>query len=205
MARYDELVLDRLEKLVEAVEEKSTAELVVVLAHRADPYRDVPYRAGCLLMLVVLLAMVYAPVDFSAQFLALDLLGAFLLGWLAGRSGWAVRLLTLAGRRRRAVAAAARCAFTERGVSLTRERTGLLLFISWLERRVELLWDVGIENEVPLPEWNAALKALRSAPVFESFPDSLVPAIEPLRALLDAHLPCGEDNPDEIPNRPVVQ
>ena len=39
--------------------------------------------------------------------------------------------------------------FMESGVSNTRDRTGILIFISILERRVELLADRGIAEKIP--------------------------------------------------------
>jgi len=205
MTRYGEQTLDELERFVEAVEAETTVELVFVLAHRAEAYRDVPYKAGAIGALLSLLALIYLPFDFSPQLMIPDLLLGFGLGFLLGRASPAVtRWLTTARRREEAVLQAARAAFNERGVSLTRERTGLLLFVSWLERRVELLPDVGVEQRVPLDAWNAAWRQVDATQIFDGFPGSLAGAFAPVRVLLGEHLPPSADNPDEIPNRPVV-
>jgi len=46
MSRYGERVLDRLEGFVSDVEAGTSAELVLVLAHRAERYPDVPFKVG---------------------------------------------------------------------------------------------------------------------------------------------------------------
>ena len=63
---------------------------------------------------------------------------------------------------------------------------------------------MGIDRLVPLGDWRIACKQLGQADVFRAFPDSLPAAFEPARTLLERHLPCPDDDTDEIPNRPVV-
>jgi putative membrane protein len=45
--------------------------------------------------------------------------------------------------------------FLESGVYDTKDRTGVLIFISYLERRVELLADKGISEKIPQEKWDA--------------------------------------------------
>jgi len=205
VAGYGEQVLDRLEKMVEEFESNTSVELVLVLARRSERYRDIPYKAGCGLALVVLAALVYLPVSFRADFLILDAVLAFAVGYLVGRtSPFLSRILTGERRRAAAVRRAAESAFVSQGVALTCERTGLLVYLSHQERRVEILWDAGIEKCVPAPDWNAARRAAAEVDVFEGFPDSLQRFLTLLNAPLARHLPRAADDVDEISNRPVV-
>lgn len=200
-----EQVLDRLEHFVAQVEKRTAAELVVVLAHRAEPYRDIPYRVGALAALAVLAGLLFLPAGFHPGWVLAETAVAFGLGFVAGhRSQRLARWLTTDRRRARSIEAAARRAFYERGVSLTRERTGVLLFVGWLERRAVLLADVGIERQVPLDEWNAVRRCLAGPEPMRDFPQGLIGCFEPVGELLAERLPAGADNPDEIPDRPVV-
>ena len=47
--------------------------------------------------------------------------------------------------------------FMESGVYNTKDRTGILIFISYLERRVELLADTGISEKIPQEKWDAVV------------------------------------------------
>ncbi|MBW1806952.1 MAG: hypothetical protein JRJ87_02075 [Deltaproteobacteria bacterium] len=205
MARYEEKVLDGLEKMVEDFEVGTTAEMVVVLAHKSERYWDVPFKVGCLAAFGTLAALIYLPIDFLADMLLLDTFLAFAVGYVAGRtSPFLIRSLTTRKRRERAVKLAAQAAYTARGVSMTRERNGILVFISWLERSVELIPDVGVDRCVALPVWNAATRLVMSIPIQKGFPETFIRAMQPLNQAFAEHMPCREDNPDEIPNRPVV-
>lgn len=205
MAGYGEQLLDRIEKMVEEFESNTSVELVLVLARRSERYRDIPYKTGCGLALAVLAALIYLPVSFRADFLILDAVLAFAVGYLIGRTSPILsRVLTGEKRRAAAVRRAAESAFVSQGVALTCERTGLLVYLSRQERRVEVLWDAGIEKCLPAPEWNAARRAAADVNVFEGFPDSLRRFMALLNAPLACHLPRAADDVDEVSNRPVV-
>jgi putative membrane protein len=57
------------------------------------------------------------------------------------------RLLVLPARKIGAVRQAARGAFFDHRVSRTHGRTGILLYVSVFERRVEVVPDAGIEQD----------------------------------------------------------
>ncbi len=48
--------------------------------------------------------------------------------------------------------------FTESGIFNTRDRTGILIFLSFLERRVELIADKGISSKIPQERWDGIVK-----------------------------------------------
>jgi len=79
-----------------------------------------------------------------------------------------------------------------------------LIYVSWLERRVEVLADIGIERAVPRPEWNLATAKLKQTALAADFPESFLAALDETAALLGEHLPPVGDNPNEIPDRPVM-
>jgi len=205
MAGYEEKVLDALEQMVTDFEAGTAAELVLVLARRSDVYRDIPYRVGLIAVFSVLTLLLFLPVDFRPEMLLVDSLLAFALGFLAGRMLPSLtRLLTTPKRRAAQVRQAAQAVFTDRGVTLTKDRTGLLIYLSWLERRVELIADVGVERCLPAAEWNLAIRPLQSFMLHKDFPEALDKAMAPLRQALAQRLPRQADDQDEIPNRPVV-
>jgi len=204
MARDDPRALEALEGLVAEVEANTSAELVLVIAHRAEAYPDAPWKAGALVGFAALGALVFLPWSFSEAWVVADTALAFGLGWLLGRAPAIRRLLTSPRRRALAVARAAREQWTARGAGLTRERTGVLVLVAWLERRVELLWDVGVDGKVPRAAWAEARAALGDPAVFRDYPEGLRRGLAPLGRVLAAHLPVRPDDRDELPNRPVV-
>lgn len=81
----------------------------------------------------------------------------------------------------------AEAAFLETEVFRTRERTGILLFLSLFERRVVVLGDVGIHQKVEAGEWDGivrtAVEGIRSRRPAEA----LIAAIRECGALLERH------------------
>jgi uncharacterized membrane protein len=203
--RYRKHTLDTLEKLATDFEALSSAELVVALARRSDKYADVPYKIGAIVALVTLLLVVYLPIQFSVEWFWLDTLLGFVIGWVIGRSfPRLTRLFTSRRRRAARVREAAEAVFVNRGVTLARERTGVLVYVSWIEQTVELLWDVGIEKKVPRTVLKAFRKDFERVALFQNFPNAFEPALQPLKKILDEKLPRPPDDANEIHNRPVV-
>lgn len=205
LMRYHKPMLDTLERVATDFEADSSAELVFAVARRSDAYADVPYKIGALCALAVLLLVVYLPIQFNASWFWVDTVVAFAFGWLVGKAFPRLTRVLVSRRRRKArVREAAEAVFVNRGVSLTRERTGVLVYISWLEQTVMLLWDVGIEKRVPRTVLQAAKNEFERLPLFQNFPAAFEPALQPLKKLFDEKLPRPPDDVNEISNRPVV-
>jgi len=146
---------------VEAVEAQTSAEIVVCLRGASDMYRDADYLFGFLVSLVALVGMLLLDRPFRLASYPASVVSGFLLGSVASANVAPIhRLLVSSGRKAAAVHLAARAAFVDQGVSRTRGRTGILLYVSMFERRVEVLPDVGIQAAGFGEDWKAAVAAL---------------------------------------------
>ncbi len=67
--------------------------------------------------------------------------------------------------------------FMESGIFNTRDRTGILIFLSFLERRVELIADKGISSKIPKERWEDIVShitdGIRSGKTIENLVDSV--------------------------------
>src|SRR5262249_43274739 len=150
---------------------------------------------GFVLSLVALLVFLFDAHEFSIDWMPVDTLVAFTLGTVlsAGFSPLR-RALTSQSLMRSNVRAAARAAFVDLGVARTSGRTGLLVFVSTFERRVEVVPDIGIDQVVLGPLFDQAVRALGAAlRRRRSFP----PFLEALRSLgpiLGRALPRATDD-----------
>jgi len=73
--------------------------------------------------------------------------------YLLGNLSFVDRTIVPAAVKNRKVHERAVRYFTEAGIFNTRDRTGILIFLSFLERRVELIADKGISSKIPKERW----------------------------------------------------
>ena len=100
-----------------------------------------------------------------------------------------------------AVDRAARLAFLSQGLVETRDRTGILIFVSLLEHRVEVIADRGIDTKVQPGTWDGVVDATLSGIRERRAEEGLCEAIRTCGELLAAEFPPRPDDTDELANR----
>jgi putative membrane protein len=88
--------------------------------------------------------------------------------------------------------------FAESGVYKTKDGTGILIFISFLERKVELIADYGIAAKINQKEWDNIVATITSGIKAGNLVDSLVEAVEKCGELLAMHFPISKDDINEL-------
>lgn len=207
MLHTDPRFVESVTRVVAEIERTTSAELVVVAAGRSASHAGRGAVCGVVAAWLALLLMVILPIDFAAEWLLIELpiLGG-LVAWFVPRNERVLQKVLPKAAARDVVARAAAAAFTEEVVHGTRDRTGLLIYVSGIENHVSVIADGGIEARVPPGEW-ASLPWCGAAA--EPGPHELDAFLNGLRAIgrsLAVHLPADpDDNPDELPDAPRVR
>jgi putative membrane protein len=195
--------VDSLEAAIAALESQSSAEIVIAIVPSSGRYSDVDLLWGWLAGLATLALILWSPWPFHPDFVLLNVVFVSLLGWFASRhSSLMRRLLTTRARRSAQLQRDARLEFLRAGVDRTRERTGLLLYLSRFERGIALVPDQGLAEKLPaelLAQWQGRFGA---APNLKTLLDWLPQLLEEMREPLALHLPARADDIDELANRP---
>ncbi|HDS1815725.1 TPA: TPM domain-containing protein [Pseudomonas putida] len=184
-------------------ERHTDAELVTVLARRADDYAYLPLLWAAVLALAVpgLLQMLLGWPGVRGLLVANVLLfiGLCLLLRNPRLAGW---LIPRAWRRRRA-SSLARQQFREQNLQRTTGATGVLIFVSEAERHVEILVDQGVEQCLDATARAAIVgrfaEQVRQGRTLQGFVD----CIEACGELLSEHVPPTHSR-NELPNRLVI-
>ena len=201
-AKFDQAACEALAQQVREIESNTDAEIVIVVRARSGPYRHADFLCGALLAFAGLLFVLLSPFDFHTYWVPLDVALLFVLGaFVSSRSNLLRRLLTTKKFRARAARTGAAAMFYEAGIANTHAENGLLIYLSLLERRLEVFADRGILTSVPALEWNHALFELNQAGR-RAEPGSLMQALQDLGALLARHKPATGENPNELPDMP---
>lgn len=189
--------------VVRSIESKSAAEVVVTVRRRSADYFHAELAVGSLFGVVALLVYAYAPVEFDDDLAPLLIVLAYFAGAVLTRALPPLkRLFTREVSRRRAVSDAARAAFLDQGIDKTRARTGILVYLSLLERRAELVCDRGVPH-ADIPEWKARLEELQALLDQGAPPETFASKLDTLGDLLGKALPVSADDVNELPDEVV--
>ena len=189
-----------------AAERRTTAEILPVVLERSDPHPDALWRAALACALVGSAALaLWLPWDRPWLLVLLQL--------ALGALGYATALLLHDFRRvfvdeDRARAVAEEQAFQEfhrYGLHHTAGRTGVLLFVSLLERRAIVLADEGIDARATSETWAHANQQVLDGIRRGSLCAGLQAGIQGVGEVLARHFPIGEGNRNEITDRVIVR
>jgi len=86
----------------------------------------------------------------------------------------------------------------------TEQNAGVLVYLLLADRRVEIVADRGIHSKVGATAWEAICGAMQREFAAGRFEPGVITGIQAISDLLALHFPPRDDNPDELPNRPVV-
>lgn len=201
-ARFDDAGREDLTTCVGEIEQNTDAEFVLIVRARSGSYRSADYLFGSILSFIALLFLLFSPLSFNEYWVPIDVALLFVLGALLSSRGRAIRrLLTTKKQRAQAVRMCAAAMFYEAGIANTEAEMGVLLYLSLLERRLELIADRGVLKAVPPLEWNqivAELHRVGQSPELKA----LIEGLRKLGILLATHLPATGENPNELPDAP---
>ena len=95
-------------------------------------------------------------------------------------------------------------AFSRLRVWDTEENSGVLIYLQLVDRDIEIVCDRGINAKVGLERWEAICRRMEQAFRARRFEEGVLEGIAEITALLAQHFPARRDNPDELPDRPIV-
>ncbi len=191
----------RIAAAIHASEARTTGEIVCVLARTSSAQAT---ALPVFLAAVAALGLPWLLMSFTALSLQvmLTLQVLLFLALLPLLSLPRIRVALLPRSARRALAhRMAIEQFVSRGIARTRERTGILIFVSLAERYARIVADEGIASLVPQTEWQGAIDALTAHMGDGRIADGFVSAIERCGAVLATHFPSTGADRSELPDR----
>ena len=86
----------------------------------------------------------------------------------------------------------------------TEDNAGVLIYLLLADRRVEIVADRGIHAKVGSAAWDVICGEMQSAFAKGRFEEGAALGIGAISDLLAMHFPPGDENPNELPDTPVV-
>ncbi len=94
--------------------------------------------------------------------------------------------------------------FSDLRVWDTEENSGVLIYLLLADREVHIVADRGVAKRVAQAEWDAIAEVMLQEFKRGDFLRGSLHGIEHITMLLETHFPAGDDNRNELPNKPVI-
>jgi len=191
---------ERIASAIRSAEIRTSGEIVCVLARTSSHATALPVLIAAAIAFVLPWLLVDLTAMTVHRILSLQIVVFLVLLVLLCLPRFRVSLMPRKARR----AIAHRVAmdqFTSRGIARTKDRSGILIFVSLAERYARIIADEGIAARVPQAEWQAAIDALVAHMRDGRIADGFITAIDLCGKKLAEQFPRTTLSRDELPDR----
>jgi putative membrane protein len=203
--KFSEEQKNSIEKAVQNLEAKTSGEMVPYIVPDSDNYVEgTLYTIISFLIIGVVMIMGASlvwmlPAGITIIEILIFLISMMFLGFLMSFVFPSIRIQMVSNNTvERRVMQRAETAFLQREIFNTGKRIGILLFISELERKVIILADSGINNLVPVEDWQKIVDDLINHIKNKKTAEGIVNAIDQCTELLVKN---GIENDDTAGNQ----
>ena len=193
----------QVEEAVTRAEQRTDAEIVTVLAPRADDYSYIPLLWASLIALVVPALVHFLNSNMTIYTLLMLQWAAFVFLSLVFRIPVLTTFLIPARVRHWRASNLARRQFLEQKLHHTQGRTGVLIFVSEAERYVEIIVDEGISQRLDNSDWGTIVSDFVRRVALGHTAEGFIACIDASAELLEKHVPKTQSR-NQLPNRLVV-
>lgn len=197
---------ERLKATTLEVESRTIGEIVVMVVDRSDRYLEAEVFGGVLLgsLLSLILTLLFFHSSIWS-YIPLSFIFFFPCRTLFQRIDALKRLFIGLRRREEAVRLRAERGFLEKGLYKTKKNTGVLFFLSLLERKVWVLADKGIYEKMDQETLNRFAREVSRGVKEGRACEALSQAVQGIGDLLSQYFPITPDDTDELPNAVLTE
>ena len=211
--------LARISEAIEKAEKKTSGEIAVAFVKQSDTYAIYELLFALILGVVFfnILLFFYTPIEhfiqthtwhYSTQMTTAVIgLSSFIfiaLLYLLFNIPFLDRLIVPKKVMKKKVSDRAFLHFIQAGITETRDRSGILIFISHLERRVMIIADKGINQKIEQGQWAEFIDEIVLGIKKGHLTDHLVQVIRKCGYLLEEHFPIKDDDTNELSNEMTI-
>jgi len=198
--------LERITKTIHEVESHTIGEVAVMVVDSSDYYIEAEILGG--IFLASLLSLVMTTLNFHSSvwaYISLSFILFFPSKYLFEKIPVLKTAFMGVKRKETAVMQRAVRAFYEKGLYKTKKNTGVLFFMSLLERKVWVLADKGIYEKIEQETLNRYSKMVSQGIKDGRACDALCEAIRESGELLARYFPITHDDTDELSDEVMTE
>ncbi|NOT80564.1 MAG: hypothetical protein HOP07_16370 [Bacteriovoracaceae bacterium] len=194
--------LEQINELLLDAEKKSHSELVPMVVERSDDYPAAHFRSAIIVSFIFSLALYFSPLTIinPIYFLWIQVPGLF-LGYLLGNVSWVTKLLTTKREIEIEVYQRAIEAFFEHNLHMTKRHNGVLIFVSLLEHKIQIITDSGVKAKIDQKIWDEIVNDFGQKVSKSTLSEALKEAISSAAIVLEKYFPLdGKEKSNELKN-----
>lgn len=211
--------MEEIKNAVKKAEEKTSGEIALALTAESDHYSFWELLAStyfAAFVFIVLLPFASGisnlydkffwgcPVWLLPAFYGIATLAAIIFGFYFSNIPFIDRLVIPRNIKSQAVTNRAFRHFAQSGVYETKEHSGILIFVSYLEKQVRIVADSGISQKIRQDLWNIIADDLALGIKNGNTKEGFIAAVEKCGELLAEKFPAEKENPNELPDGLVI-
>jgi len=206
---FTDTELKNIEEAVSNAEKETSGEIVPVFVAQCEKYPEAVYKGGIFLALITF-TIISALELYWLEFPAIHLVPILGIVLLAGTLGALLtqyvdpikRLMTGNAKLEQAAIRRAEHFFIREEVFLTKERTGILIFLALFEHQVIVFADEGINRAVGQETWDQLIYDALDAIKKKNMAVGIINAIKrSAKILREKGVEIRPDDVDELPNQ----
>jgi len=200
MAFLNEPEKEQLRAAIRTTEARTHGEIVTVIARTSGDYFYYPTLWAALLAIVSPTLLLALPVSFGP--LGIVEMQLVVFGALVLLLRWPPIKMLLVPQAVQRLHASRRAQeqFHAQLLQRTRERSGVLLFVSVAEHYVEVIADEGIHARVPEDTWHKLVREFTMRIKAGEIGEGFIEAVNAIGGHLQTHFPGEAGNPNELPD-----
>lgn len=203
-----EQILKITQEVVKA-EQQTRGEIIPMIVARSSAIGHVPYYCFLLILSLILLTALGLEPWWFFEWKWWSLLASMVISgavaWPLSLLPWIQRSLTSAKDQEAQVWQRAQTEWSQHKLQKTADRTGILIFVSVMERKAVVLADEGIARHYPQETWTEVVGILGSHLHRNEWVLGFQMAIAKCGDILKKHLPAGAKNPNEISDHLIIK
>ena len=200
--------LDKAEikKLIEEKEAHLNCEIVPMIVHSSDTYHAANFRVAILVSFLFSLLLYFSPLSLinPIYYLWIQIPG-LVCGYFLAMIPAVKRAFITRSEMNHEVNQHAYEAFMHHNLHLTKNHTGLLIFISSFERKIKIITDNGITAKVDDHHWDKVIANFITVMKNESIVPALKATISSISTILEQDFHTDKNATHELSNELIIE
>jgi putative membrane protein len=192
---------EKLYKTIEQIEKNSLVEVVAIVRKQSEKYRDTALIVASVSAFLLFTIFMFIPYVIDYYLIYLSVIFFYLLVYFGIMSLPGLHSKLISQKRKdRTTEIMARAIFQKGGIRFTKERIGVLFFVSLFEKKVIILADRGVLTRVPAEELEKMQNSFDRIFDDDDFSTNFLRELTGTQEIFSRYIPPVENDINELPD-----